>query len=159
MTAAMTMSVMAISVVIGSLGFGTLALKFNMRYLASISFAIQVIAMSILLATRNLAFIYIYAVLLGIGHGGINTAVPTIVGAYYGRDHYAQVIGIVLPFQVVIQAASAIIAGAIYDATTTYIPAFIVAAALSLVGLLCVFIARQPKLPQMNGQHSMLSQR
>jgi MFS family permease len=151
MTAAMTMSMLAISVVIGSLGFGALALRFNIRYLASIFFAIQFIAMGILLATKNLTFIYIYAILLGVGHGGINTSVPTFIGAYYGRDHYAQVIGIILPFQVFVQAVSAIIAGAIYDTTATYIPAFIASAALSVAGLILAFLTRQPKLPQPNG--------
>jgi MFS family permease len=150
MTAAMTMSIIAVSGVIGSLGYGALALRFNIRYLASIGFAGIILALVILLTTKNVALIYVYSVFLGVGHGAVSTALPTFIGAYYRRDHYARVLGIILPFQVVAQAAAATIAGAIYDATNTYIPAFIIAAAFSLAGLLCVFLARQPKLPQPN---------
>jgi len=148
MTAAMTMSLVSISHIIGSLGFGTLALRFNIRYLTSVSFGFQLMALAILLTTKELAIIYIYAVLLGIGNGALLTALPTFVGAYYRRDRYALVLGVLLPFLVVAQAAAATVAGAIYDATSAYTAAFTSVAALSLVGLICAFLARKPKLPQ-----------
>jgi len=148
MTAAMTMSLVSVSSVIGSLGFGTLALRFNIRYLTSVSFGFQLIALAILLTTEKLSILYIYAVLIGIGNGAILTALPTLVGAYYGRDRYAQVLGIIYPSQVIAQAAAATVAGAIYDATSAYTTAFAAVAVLSLAGLICAFLARQPKLPQ-----------
>ena len=151
MTAATTLSLVSGAGIIGSLGFGTLALRFNIRYLASAFFGIQLIALCILLSTKNLAFIYVYSALLGIGNGALMTAMPTFVSDYYGRASYARVLGIIIPFQVVSQAAAATIAGAIYDATTTYTQAFAIVAALSLIGLMCAFMTRQPKLPQPNG--------
>lgn len=150
MTAAMTMSLVSVSSVIGSLSFGALALRFNIRYLTCISFGFQLVALAILLTTDRLTILYIYAVCLGIGNGALLTALPNFVGTYYPRDHYAQVLGIVFPFQVVAQAAAGTIAGAIYDATATYAVAFTIAATFSLVGLICVSMARQPKLPQPN---------
>jgi MFS family permease len=148
MTAAMTMSLVSVSSIIGSLGFGTLALRFNIRYLASVSFGFQLMALAILLTTEELTILYIYAVLLGIGNGALLTALPTFVGAYYGRDHYAQVLGVVYPSQVIAQATAAAVAGAIYDATSAYTIAFATVAVFSLVGLICAFLARKPRLPQ-----------
>ena len=147
MTAAMTLSVLSISSIIGSIGFGALALRLNIRYLASASFAIKLIALGILLTTKELPLIYVYAVLLGIGNGALVAAMPTFVGAYYSRDQYARVLGVIFPFQIIGNATGGAIAGAIYDATETYVPAFAVVAALSLIGLICAFLARQPKLP------------
>jgi MFS family permease len=146
MTAAMTLGIVSISSIVGSIGFGALALRFNIRYLASASFAIKLIALGILLTTKELTFIYVYAVLLGIGNGALVAAMPTFVGAYYGREQYARVLGVIFPFQIIGNASGGTVAGAIYDAAGTYIPAFALAAGLSLMGLVSVFLARPPKL-------------
>ena len=144
-TAATTMSFMSIFSLMSSLGFGALAMKFKVRYLASAAFVFQLMGLTILLNTRELGLIYVYAACLGISHGSLITALPTFVGAYYPRDRYAQVIGVVFPFQIISQAVAGTIAGAIYDATSTYTPAFITAAFFSLAGLIFVFSAREPR--------------
>lgn len=151
MVAAMSMSVVSGMNIIGTLGFGALALRFNIRYLASASFAIQVIAMVILLTTKNLALIYIYAALFGLSSGAITGALPIFIGSYYGSAHYPQILGVIVPFYITAEAAAPAIVGAIYDATTTYTLAFALVAALSLAGLICAFLTRQPKLPQLAG--------
>ncbi len=145
MTAASTLSIMAVSNIVGSLTFGFLALKYNVRYLASAGFLFQLMALSILLSSSDLTMIYIYAVFMGLATGSLITAMPTFVGAYYGRERYAQVMGVVFPFQVVSHAVGAMVAGIIYDATSTYTSAFTIAVLFGLVGLLCAFMARPPK--------------
>ena len=147
-TAATTVSVVSGIGIFGSLGFGTLALRFNLRYLASACFGILILSFIILLTTKNIALIYVYSMLFGIGTGTLLTAMPTFIGTYYGRACYPRVIGIITPFQVIAQATSATIAGVIYDTTGTYTPAFILMTAISLVGLICAFLARKPELPQ-----------
>lgn len=146
--AALTMSLVSGMIIIGRLGFGALALRFNTRYLVSASFAIQMIAVVILLTTKSLGLIYIYGVLFGLSTGAITAAMPTFIGTYYGRAHYAQILGVVLALGIVVEAAAPAIAGAIYDATASYTPHFALVAAFSLAGLICAFLARQPRLPQ-----------
>jgi len=145
MTAATTLSFMSVFSLIGSLGFGALALRFNPRYLASAGFVIQLLGLIILITTRELGFIYVYAAFQGMTNGALLTAMPTLVGAYYPRHRYARVLGVILPFQVVANAAAATIGGAIYDATLSYTPAFITAAAFSLLGVFFAFNARKPR--------------
>ena len=145
MTAATTMSLMSIFALIGSLGFGTLALRINIRYLASAGFLCQVVSIIILLTTRNLGLIFVYAVLMGISTGALFTAMPTFVGNYYPRERYTQVTSIILPFHVVAQAVAAYAVGAIYDITAEYTLAFFIIGALPLIGLVCAFSARPPK--------------
>jgi len=149
--AALTMSLVSGMSFIGRLGFGALALRFNMKNLTTASFGIQLIALGILLTTKDLALIYAYAALFGISSGAIITALPTFVGAYYGRAHYAQILGVVFALGITIEAAAPAVAGVIYDITATYMPAFAIVAAFSLVGLICTFMARQPKPPHPNG--------
>ncbi|OGO44368.1 MAG: hypothetical protein A2Z05_07845 [Chloroflexi bacterium RBG_16_60_22] len=144
MTAATTVSLVAAMMVIGSIAFGGLALRYNVKYLAVIGFVSELVAITVLLTTRELGLIYIYAVFMGIGNGALTAALPTFVGVYFGRERYAQALGVIFPFQVVSQAAAAFIAGAIYDATSSYQWAFIVVAACSALGVASVFLTRLP---------------
>ncbi len=145
MTAATTMSFMSIFNIAGSLIFGALAMKLKVRYLACAFFAAQLMGLVILLSSRELGLIFVYAAFQGMSNGALTAAMPTFVGAYYPRHRYSQVLGVVLPFQVSSNAIATIVAGAIYDATLSYTPAFITAAVLSLAGLILVFFARRPK--------------
>jgi MFS family permease len=145
MTAATTLSVHSIFSLIGSLGFGFLALRLNIRYLASTAFIIQLIALTILLTTKELGLLYIFAVFSGLSAGSLTVALPTFVGAYYPRQRYAQVLGVVFPFHVMSNAAAATLAGLVYDATSSYRPAFIAAGIFSLAGLFLALMARRPK--------------
>ena len=147
MTAATTMTVLAAFISVGSLGFGFLALKFNPRYLTIAAFSIQVIALVILLTIHELVFIYIYAILMGYSIGSVITAYPTLAGVYYPRHRYSQVLGVIFPFHILAHAASATIAGAVHDATTSYTSVFIVAALCGAAGLTFAFLARRPKSP------------
>lgn len=146
--AAMALSLVAGMSIVGRLGFGALALRFEVRHLAIASFAVQLIALAILLTTESLTLIYVYAVLFGISYGALITALPTFVGGYYGRANYAQILGLIFPLGMVAEAAGPVSAGAIYDATATYALAFAIVAAFSFVGLVSAILARPPKLRQ-----------
>ena len=150
MTAATTMSFMAVFTVIGSLLFGTLGMRFRIRNLACIFFTIQLMGLIILLTSRELGLIYVFAAFQGMSNGALTAAMPTFVGAYYPRQRYSQVIGVVLPFQICSNAIATTVAGAIFDATSTYTPAFITAAVFCVAGLIFVFMARQPKQIEVN---------
>ena len=145
MTAATSLSVLSAFALVGSLGFGFLALKFKVRNLALGAFICQILGLVILLSTKNLGLLYIFIILVGISYGSLTAAMPTFVGAYYPRDRYAQVLGVVFPFQVVTNAFAATLAGVIFDATSSYTPAFIAAVCVSMVGLFFAFMARRPE--------------
>jgi cyanate permease len=149
--AAMTMSLVSGMGIVGRLGCGVLALRFNIRYLAVAGFVIQLIALGILILTQELTLIYIYAALFGISNGSIITAMPIIIGDYYGRAHYAQILGVIFAISIAAESAAPAVAGAVYDATGIYTTAFVIVAAFSLAGLICVLLARRPTLPRLPG--------
>ncbi|MFA5308901.1 MAG: MFS transporter [Dehalococcoidales bacterium] len=145
MTAAGTMSVMSVFSLTGSLAFGALALKINMRYLASAGLVSQFIGLILLLSTKNLTLLFVYAGFMGLGVGALFAAMPSFLGAYYPREHYAQVTGVVLPFHVVAQAVSSWAVGSIYDATGKYTIAFLILGICVMGGSVCAYFAKQPK--------------
>ena len=132
--------------ILGRLGFGFSAIKFEVRHLAIACFAVQVTALIVLTTTKSLLLIYIYAMLFGISSGALVVALPTFIGAYYGRKHYAEILGFIFPLAIVAQALGPIVAGAINDAMGTYLPAFAIVTCFSTVGLLCAIFAYPPKV-------------
>jgi len=146
--AAMALSLIPGTSILGRLGFGLLGVRFEVRHLAVFCFITQVTALIILLTAKTLLIIYIYAILFGISYGALVVALPSFIGAYYGRAHYAQILGLIFPFAIIAEAAGPIMAGAINDAMGTYIPAFVVITCFSTVGLLCAILAYPPKLPE-----------
>lgn len=144
MIAASAMSVLALSQLVGSLLYGALAMRINLRFLTAAHFVIQFFAILILLSTRNLALLYVYAALMGFSIGAITTSMPTIVGSYFPQQVFARVSGLILPFFLSAQAISAIVGGAIFDKTGSYTIAFVVLLALSGVGMVSSILAKKP---------------
>ena len=133
---------------VGRLGFGLLGIRFEVRHLAIVSFIIQLTALIILLTTKTLLLICIYAILFGVSYGALIVALPTFIGAYYGRTNYAQILAFIFPLATIAEAAGPIIAGAINDAMGTYTPAFAIITGFSTVGLACAIFAYPPKPPE-----------
>jgi sugar phosphate permease len=146
MTAATTLSFMAAFIILGSLLFGTLALKVKITHLAVAAFLIQLAGLAIIILSRELVFIYIYAAFQGLSNGALTTAMPTIVGSYYSRERYSRVLGVAFPFQICANAIAGTVAGSIFDATGSYTPAFIAAAVFCFAGLIFVSMVRRPRL-------------
>jgi MFS family permease len=144
-TAATAISVMAAANTFGCLIFGTLAMRFRVRTLAIGAFIVQLTGLLILLSTEELTFVYLYVAMIGMSSGSVMTALPTLVGVYYERERYSQVLGIVFPFQPIAMAVAATAAGAIYDITASYTLAFFLAISMSLTGLVGAFLARPPR--------------
>ena len=146
-TAATTISVMAVANTFGSMVFGTLAMRFHVRTLTIGAFIIQLTGLLILLSTKKLSFVYLYVAMIGMSAGSLMTALPTFVGAYYERDKYSKILGVVFAFQPIAMAVAATIAGVVYDATASYTMAFVLAISMSLSGLIAAILARPPRQP------------
>jgi OFA family oxalate/formate antiporter-like MFS transporter len=101
MTAAIVFSLVPGVSILTRLAFGFMAARIEVRHLAAVFSAIQVAAFAILLTSKSLPLVCLYAVLFGLGYGVLLTALPTFVGSYYGRKHYAQILGMIFPVALV----------------------------------------------------------
>jgi MFS family permease len=132
--------------IVARIVFGIGAARVELRHLAAACGATQVIAFAILLSSESLPLICVYAALFGISQGGLLMAFPTFIGAYYGRAHYAQILGLVFPVAIFAEAVGPLLAGGIFDATGDYQLVFVTLIAVSSIGLVCAVFARPPKL-------------
>lgn len=141
--------------IMGRLAFGALSSRFEARHLAAICLIGQIVAILGLITVEagDTFLVRLYPMLFGVSYGGLVVALPTIIGRYYGRAHYPEILGRLLPLTTIAGAIGPVFAGAVYDATDTYVPAFVAIAILSAIGLVCALLARPPKLPE-EAQHS-----
>jgi cyanate permease len=146
-TAATTISVLSCMIFVGSLTFGAMAMKINMRILALGGFIIMLLAMVLLITSRNLTLIYLYAAMIGLGNGALTTAMPTFISNRFHGPAYSQAFGFIMVMQVISHSTGTYVAGAIYDATSSYSIVFYLVAGLIALGTLMVMFSKAAKSP------------
>ncbi len=105
---------------------------------------VQAIAVLVLTFANNLATFYLFAVLFGIGFGGRNPLTVAIRGDYFGRASFGKILGLsTVPMNVLLMIASPF-AGYVRDVRGTYTVAFLILAALNLLGALLFLLAKKP---------------
>jgi MFS family permease len=145
LTAASALGLMVGISIIGRLSFGVLGTRFEGRYLIAACLALVFAGMIALMNAKTLPLVYTCSVLCGIGYGGMLVNIPVILGAYFGRTHYARILGWTAPVRTVFGAGSPLIAGLIFDVTGSYMLAFQAGVVLLGVGFILAFLARPPK--------------
>jgi MFS family permease len=133
--------------IVGRLLCGALGTRIEGRHLAAVCLIGMSIGIIVLMNIRAMPLIYLYTVLTGIGYGGVIVVGPALIGAYFGRTSYAQIMGWTAPVGILFGAGSPLLAGFIYDTTGSYIPVFWAAIGLQVAGLAAAFLARPPRLP------------
>ena len=87
------------------------------------------------------------AALVGFGVGGLHLLVRLAWADYYGREHLGIIRGLTLSAQIGGQALGPVLAGYLFDRTTSYqVPFLVFAIAVGLGGLL-VLAALPPQMP------------
>jgi sugar phosphate permease len=105
---------------------------------------VQAIAVVVLTFADSLATFYLFAVLFGMGFGGRNPLTVAIRGDYFGRASFGKILGLsTVPMNVLLMIASPF-AGYVRDVRGTYTVAFLVLAALNLLGALLFLLAKRP---------------
>jgi MFS family permease len=131
--------------ILGRLSSGFLGMRYEGRYLAVFFLASMGVGVLFLIGARSHLSIYLYSALTGIGFGGMVVLVPTLLGAYFGRTHYSQIIGWTATGVTLISAGSPSLAGYFYDATGRYQLPFAVGAVLLFAGILIALLTHPPK--------------
>ena len=142
MLAATALGLMLGASILGRLASGVLGMRFQGRYLAAIFMTCMGLGIVSLMNARSIIFVHLYAVLTGVGFGGMIVILPHMMAEYVGRKHFAQVVGWTTPIVAVAGAVSPVFAGYLFDVTGSYAWPFGIAAALLFAcGLLSFFIS------------------
>ena len=126
--------------VVGKLGFGALLDRFEQRRVIMWCFGLQALGVLCLMAPTNTLTLTLYVLLYGFAMGGNATLQATVIGECFGRLHYGSIFGRMSPIIVFAQAIGIPLTGAIRDRVGSYLPAFAMIVAGSLLAV--VLIAR-----------------
>lgn len=151
MVSATALGLMLGASIFGRLMSGLLGMRFEGRHLAVFFLASMGAGILFLIYARSIHFIYLYSALTGIGFGGMIVLMPNILGAYFGRTHYARIVGWTTPVVTMTSAASPNLAGALYDATGTYSLSFSISFSLLVAGIVIALRLRPHILKPRNG--------
>lgn len=142
--AAATISVLGVGAVLGRLAMGALSDRLGRKTVVALAMALQALAFAAFAGARTLPLIYATAFVFGYSYGAISTLFTAIVGDFFGRAQAGTLVGVLFALAGSMGGWGPLLAGAIYDATGSYGPAFVLAAALNVCGLALLLPCRPP---------------
>jgi len=142
--AAGAVSVLCVFSIPARIGFGKLGDIIDKRYVVMMVASLHAVAFAVLLKTTNLAMLYGYSALLGIGVGGLTTMLPGLVADYFGRKHFGAVYGALEMVTTLGNMMGSVYGGWIYDTTKSYFLAFLSGIIIALLAIVLVYLAPKP---------------
>ena len=145
-SAALTASTFAFSQIFGSFFWAALCRRVPVRLLLSAAAFVLAMAALATSASASLPTALAAAAGFGIGVGGLSLLLRLAWAEYYGREHLGTIVGFAMSAQIGGQAAGPVIAGFMFDATSSYVvPLLVFTGVASLAGVLALF-ATPPRL-------------
>ncbi len=142
--AATILSVYGISGIPGRLVMGRLSDSIGRKQALVICALLAIGAMLWLTQASNLWMLYLFAVLLGLSHGGAGPTVTAITADVFGIRHIGVIMGMSSAAWAAGAALGSALAGYIFDVSGNYILAFLTGAMAMLIVLMLIFLVRTP---------------
>jgi MFS family permease len=136
--AANVLSLILISSLCGRLLMGWLADRFQKKYIMLLIYMIVGCSIPLLFLASNRPFLYLFAVLFGIGLGGDYMIIPLMAAELFGVKVLGRLMGVVLTADGVAEALAPVIVAKTRDSTGSYAIGFTILMALALVGAMAV---------------------
>jgi MFS family permease len=95
---------------------------------------------------EELWMLYLFAVVYGLGHGGLLTAISPIVAEYFGIRSHGALFGIVFFSTMVGGAIGPVVAGYIFDTSGSYSLAFQICTGVAALALVLILTLRKTRL-------------
>jgi MFS family permease len=146
------LALMATFGMMGKLSFGYLAEVFTARRAMMLSLGGQIIFISLMVGYPTSPMVWVSVPLYGLCMGAYGVLVPLIVQEAFGLKYYGSISGLISMATVVPFALAPLMAGASFDITESYGPAFLTVAVLALVGIAALTQVRQTRLEEYAGR-------
>src|SRR4051812_3040655 len=145
-SAALALSVMGASGILGRLTTGLLLDRFFAPYIAALMLAISGLGILMLTNAATALVALSGTALMGYGLGSEADVVPYLIARYFGRKHFAALYGLTWTAYAVGGATDPIVVGHFYDQTGNYQPRMITALAFTCVvsAALSLLLPRYP---------------
>ena len=144
--AALALSIMGATGILGRLTTGLLLDRYFAPYVAMIMLAVSSIGIFIFMSASTSSASLVAAAILGYGLGSEADVVPYLIARYFGRKHFAALYGLTWTAYAVGGATGPIVVGYFYDRAGLYQPSLIGGLALTCVAgsALCLLLPRYP---------------
>ena len=145
MAAATVLSVAGLASLSGKIGCGIFADRVGAKRVLVGGLALQAVAVSLYLVTRELAHFYAVAVMFGFAYGGIMPLYAILVREYFGPRIMGTVFGAVGFASTLGMALGPVVGGWLYDGFGSYAWLFIASAAMGLGAVAIALTFRPPR--------------
>ncbi len=138
---AMIISVMGAARVGGMIGLGLIADSIGRKKIAVISTLVQAGAMVWLVSAQALWMFFVFAVIYGLGNGGLFSGVTALLGDTFGLDRLGSILGLLEIGWGMGAGIGPLIGGLIYDTSSSYSLAFILSAgSMAVISFLVIML-------------------
>jgi sugar phosphate permease len=127
-----------ISSLFGRLLMGWLADRFQKKYVMLLIYMIVGCSIPLLFLASSRPFLYLFAVLFGIGLGGDYMIIPLMAAELFGVRVLGRLMGVVLTADGVAEALAPVIVAKTRDSTGSYATGFSILIALALIGAMAI---------------------
>ncbi len=131
--------------IFGRIGMGLLSEKIGWKWGLFLSCLICALMLFWLLAVRNLWMLSIFALIYGFFYGGKITAIPGLIGSFFGTRSLGEIIGAIHAASLTGGIIGPVLGGYIFDKSGSYRIAFLIAALAFLTSAALTLFARPPQ--------------
>ena len=149
MSAATAVSVYSGMTVVGSVLLGFLGLRISIWFLSIAFVGVCAAGLAITLITHSFAMALVYNIIFGIGIGAFMAAYMSLFAAYFGRSHYAEIVGVVMPAPSLLGGLGILMAAKLFDKTGSYALPFTITIGLLILAAVALILAPPPKHPSL----------
>jgi len=121
--------------IVGNVILGGAAERIGNRQVFIIGFILMAAALFWLVIARETWMLYLFAVVLGFATGGMAASDSPLVAGLFGLNSHGSILGVTNLGFTIGAALGPFLAGSIFDNTGSYQTAFLLSAAISIVGL------------------------
>ncbi len=146
--AAMTISIIGFAGFAGRLSIGTVSDRLGRVPTLGMCLLLQALAFLGFTISTGLRLLYPAAAVFGFSYGGITALFPAVIGDFFGRTAVGAIVGFIFALAGSQAAFGPLIAGYIYNATSSYSTAFELSAALNAAALLLTLLLTKPRQPR-----------
>ena len=130
---------------LSSLVWGQLAARLTARWCMVVALALSAAAALALLRVDTLLLAYVFGVLWGLFHSGLEVLKYILLADYFGRNSYGAIAGSLRPFEAGGLGVGQVVGPLIYDFTGSYVLLVIASSGLLLVSAALMALTRRPE--------------
>jgi len=130
------------SSIVGNIILGGAAERIGNRQVFIIGFILISAALFWVVLAREIWMFYLFAVVLGFARGGISASDSPLVAGLFGLNSHGLIFGVTSLGFTIGAALGPFLAGSIFDVSGSYQTAFLLSAAISIVGLIITVLLK-----------------